>query len=174
MSTLENLAALDLELREAKITLKKRIEEAFAKELGELEIRRDIAAYRAREEGVPVTKIAKEGMHTSATITAYRAIENGERYVKPAEATAAPTPFERYESGAIRFTPNDADLAPVLERLGLDVADAPASAEFTVENGVVTPTPGTAAETAGVHPVVAMVMADGSPHARALIEFAAQ
>lgn len=172
MSTLDNLAALDLELREARLTMKKRIEEAFEKELAALEIRRDILAYQAREEGVPVTQIARVGLHTKATITAYRAIAHGEEYVKPVEQSAEEQDARLVRDGkSITFTPTADEIAPVLEKLGLD-APADACAVFTVTDGAITAVTPSMLPSGTLHPVVAMVMADGSKYARELVQFA--
>lgn len=131
-------------------------------------------AYATKEAGVPVTRLARDAMGHTGTTAAYAAINEGARYAAPiAEQTADEGPFERVDDSIIRFTPDAADLAPVLARLDMDAETAPTSAEFLVADGVVVPT-GAGAHRAGIHPVVAMVMADGSKYARALVEFAAQ
>lgn len=175
--TLENLAALDMELREARLTMKKRIEEEFEKELAELAIRRDILAYKLREEGVPVTQISRIGLHTSATITAYKAIENGGRYYAPTDATgaAAPDRFTRAEGGdGIVFRPSVDELLAVANKIGFERdEDVPDEATFRVTDGVIQPL--TERFVNGLmHPVVALVMADGSAAGRELIEFASK
>lgn len=174
---LEQLAAADTEYRNATVTLEKRIRAEAEEKLEQMKIRRDIIAYQAKSAGVPVTRISRDGLHTTATITGYNAIENGQRYAggatQEAEAIAERARFELVD-GNVAFTPDSVDLAPVLEKLGLgaDYVPEDATAAFAVDGGIITPITPAILPGGTMNPIVALVMADGSKHGRALVEFA--
>ncbi|MGO2188860.1 MAG: hypothetical protein ACTH4Y_11530 [Microbacterium gubbeenense] len=75
--TLEDLQTADKNWRIAKGTLEAQLRAELERRILELRAERDKVAYRLARQGIPKTRIAKEGLGTSATITAYEAIKHG-------------------------------------------------------------------------------------------------
>lgn len=153
--------------------LERRTKEFLEKERASLNFLRGRVAslfLAAATAGVPKTRLAKEVLGQKGTVLTYELIEEGLALAeRTSESTQADGPFARSSGGVITYTPVAGELAGVLEKLGLDAESAPKSADFTVKDGkvaAVTPAFGEG----GMHPVVALVMADGSKHAKALIE----
>lgn len=159
----------------AKQDLDQRIQELVAKEQVAVTLLRGRVAtsfHNAVKAGVPKTTLAKEVMEQKGTVLTYQLIQEGAdlagRTVNP-EANAAP--FVKGGAGVVTYTPTDEEFTAAATKLGLDAETAPRSAEFKVKNGRVTAVTEAFGE-GGMHPVVALVMADGSKHAKALVEFA--
>lgn len=170
---LEKLAAADTEYRGAVLTLESRIRAEVEEKLHTLRVRRAILAHQTLQAGVPKKRIANVGLHTTATITAYQAIAEGEKYAGGDLADAAPAD-QRFQlrDNLIAFTPDADEVRAIAEKLELDTNLLPTGAEFTVTDGIITPSTPAITGSGQMHPIVAMVMADGSKHARALVEFA--
>lgn len=151
--------------------------EELERELEAIRVRFVQSVYAANTGGVPVTRIARDALGHQGTTATYDAIKEGSRYAAPvaeAETLKAPSVFERAADGSIVFTPTATDVAPILAKLGFepDAVPSDASATFTVTDGLISSTTPSILPSGTMNPIVAMVMADGSKHARALVEFA--
>ncbi|MEV5068915.1 hypothetical protein MRBLMI12_000471 [Microbacterium sp. LMI12-1-1.1] len=176
---LAQLRTADQEWRDAKETLRERLEAELQKQLEALEVKRNILAYQCKQADIPVTHISNDGLDTSATITAYQAIKAGALYA-PTEAPAAASKEFVASAGSVIVTPPEAVLAPLLPRLGIDAPYAELNAELAsatfdvdVETGIVTAITNGWNEGHGVrHPVVALVSADAA-YRQQIVEWAA-
>ena len=111
---LEALAEADLELKSARTVAERKFRQAVDHEISKAQDRRDRLAHKAFEAGVPVIRIARDGLHTTASATAKAAIEAG-------RPLAAVVEIE------------DDSEAPAGMFSGLEVSDG--SAEFTFHSG---------------------------------------
>ena len=177
---LAQLRTADQEWRDAKETLEEEIRAALEKKLEAKFVKRNLLAYQCKQADIPVTHISNDGLDTSATITAYNAIALGAPYAPTDVAESAPKEYKIEGAGYITVTPTEAQLAPLLPRLGIDTAFADLdpelrSATFDVdtEAGIVTAATEGWNEDHGVrHPVVALVSADAAYRAQ-ILEWAA-
>ena len=179
--TLARLAEADLAYKNAKLTIRQRIREEEERKLEHLRIARSVLAYQAKEEGYFVTVIARDGLHTKATVTAYEAIAEGEQYtVKRGEFTGAVQEIQSGPAGTVRVTPPQGVIVPLLRLLNIDeqtFAETPELqyADFEVDQMSETISPVTEAysERFGRHPVVALVMAEDPTYRQRIWEWAA-
>ncbi|MDF2506301.1 MAG: hypothetical protein K0Q52_160 [Microbacterium sp.] len=167
---LQAVAEADNEYRELKSTLETRLRAQLRKELDAALVRRNIRAAEAKAAEISVTKIANIGLHTKATVTAYQAIADGERYLeKPASADEIVAPVAKeFEAvgkhGQFRITPSNAEVLPILTVLSIseetyagDAALQSAVFQYDAEKGTIAPVTEAFVPSVGRHPVVALV-----------------
>ena|SRR5690606_3782348 len=161
----------------AAVANKQRAIEEFAErydaDIEPLRLRWLESAVATRDAGIPVTQIARDILGHKGTVAVYQAIAEGERLKQVDEQMTAEAEGGRIVvvDGDYLYTPTPDELAPILEKLGLDADSPHTSASFQVKEGrVIAVTPRMTDE--GMHPVVALVTAAGSEHAQRLIEYA--
>lgn len=185
---LARIREADYEYRTLREAAEQEIRDLVEKRVEAAKARRDVLVYQARQgkSPIPVLRIAREGLSTTATITAYQAIENGKLYAEPAatksvEASGdSSTPadeFVRTGPTSFRVTPSVSEVATILGMIGMDEAAYEASeqlqsAEFELSDGaLVNVTPAFDPQT-GRHPVVALVQAPSSQYGQSVRKWA--
>lgn len=184
---LARIREADYEYRTLREAAEQEIRDLVEKRVEAAKARRDVLVYQARQgkSPIPVLRIAREGLSTTATITAYQAIENGKLYAEPAAAKTveasgdnpAPAEFVRTGPTSFRVTPGVNEVATILGMIGMDKAAYEASeqlqsAEFELSDGaLVNVTPAFDPQT-GRHPVVALVQAPSSQYGQSVRKWA--
>lgn len=185
--TLASIREADYEYRTLREAAEREIRDLVEKRVEAAKARRDVLVYQARQgkNPIPVLRIAREGLSTTATITAYQAIENGKLYAEPAavrgveatEASHATAEFVRTGPTSFRVTPSAGEVATILGMIGLDKADYEASeqlqsAEFELSNGALVSLTPAFDPQMGRHPVVALVQAPSSQYGQSVRKWA--
>jgi hypothetical protein len=164
---IQAVADADNRWRELRKTLERRIREEMEEEIEAARVFRCIKAAEAQAAGRPVTRISKEGLHTTATITAYNAIREGQAYLAKESADAiaqdARPEFETAGAGRFIVTPKAADIDPILDALSMsretfDANPELQSAEFSYDakSGLWRAETAAFVPSIGRHPVVAL------------------
>jgi hypothetical protein len=158
------VADADNHWRELRKTLEARLRKEMEGEIEAARVMRCIEAAKAKAAGRPVVRISREGLHTTATVTAYAAIKEGQAYLAKEVAEEESTPeFEAAGAGKFVVTPKAADIEPILTALSMSRETYDANpelrrAEFIYDADDASWQPITSAFSAstGRHPVVAL------------------
>lgn len=164
---IQAVADADNRWRELRKTLERRIREEMEGEIEAARVFRCIKAAEAKAAGRPVIRISREGLHTTATVTAYDAIREGQAYLAKENADALAEEgrpeFETAGAGRFIITPKAADIDPILAALSMsretfDANPELQSAEFSYDakSGQWSPTTPAFVPSVGRHPVVAL------------------